>query len=122
LENRYVIIYDLKQKSFSYNIKFKQHDINTSVLEVHFENNSETVDITGETFEFRFLKPGNIIISQNSSTGVTIKDNINGIVECILCSDTLDTSGILLCDIRRTISNRILTTLSFSINVEAIIE
>lgn len=118
LENRYIINYDVKQRIIT-NIKFKQGDIDSSVLEVHLLDNSVAVDITGEVIEFRFLKPDGTIVYQDITTGVTLTTPASGIVECALKSNTLAAAGVVKCEVHRAISGKQLTTPSFYFTVES---
>lgn len=117
MENRYKITYDLKRKTIT-NIKFKQGDVNSSVLEINLIDNGLPISIVGEIIEFRFLKNDKTIVYQDISTGVTITNGINGVVECVLMSNTLAVPGAVTCEIHRAISGKQLTTLSFDFKVE----
>lgn len=121
MENRYIVNYDIKQKCIT-NVKFKQGDIDSSVLEIHLKDNGITIDLTGEAIEFRFLKPDEAICFQDSTAGVTITDATNGVVECILKSDTLAAVGSVRCDIHRTKDGKALTVPSFNFTVESSID
>lgn len=118
MENRYIANYDIKQKCITY-IKFKQGDVDSAVLEVHLTDNGEVIDITGETIEFRFSKPDNTVVYQDSSTGVTILDETGGKIECVLKSNTLAKPGNVKCEIHRAKDGKELTTSSFYFIVES---
>lgn len=117
LENRYKFNYDIKKET-TVDIKFKQGNIDSSVLEVTLLDNRANIDITGEEIEFRFKKPDNTIVFQDFQSGVKIVDNKKGRIECILMANTIAASGIVVCDIHRKKAGRELTTLSFNFMVE----
>ena len=120
MENRYVINYDLKFRCIT-NIKFKQGDIDSSVLELHLKDNGAVVDITGEVIEFRFLKFDKTVVYQNSGIAadkVTILDATNGVVECIVSVNALALAGQVKCEIHRDLNGKELTTPSFYFTVE----
>lgn len=117
LENRYIINYDIKTNTVT-NAKFKQGDVDSSVLEIHLFDNGSIVNITGETIEFRFLKPDETVVYQDSTSGVTVLDAINGKIECVLKSNTLACAGEVICEIHRTKDGKILTTPRFVFTVE----
>lgn len=112
MENRYKISYDIKQKNIV-NISFMQGDVDTSVIEIQLFDNGQVVDITGETIEFRFLKPDNTIVVQDSTTGVNIIDAEQGIFECILMANTLAIPGSVRTEIVRKKNGFILTCPTF---------
>lgn len=118
MENRYKIIYDIKQRNIV-NARFKQGDVDSSVLEVTIVDGGLPVNITGEAIEFRFLKPDNTIVYQDSLNGVTILDATIGKVECVLKSNTLAKAGIVKCEIHRELAGKELTTPTFTFTVEA---
>lgn len=118
MENRYKINYDMKTKSIN-NIKFKQGDIDSSVLEVSLIDGSLPINITGEVIEFRFLKSDKTVVYQDISTGVSIVDALTGKIQCVLKSNTLSASGIVKCEVYRTLEGKGLTTPSFHFTVEA---
>jgi hypothetical protein len=113
MENRYKIDYDIKQK-ISTNIKFKQGDIDSSVLEINLYDDGKSIDITGEVIEFRFLKPDKTKVFQDYANGVTILDATKGNVECILKGNTLAVPGTVICEIHRGKEGKQLTTPSFT--------
>jgi len=117
MENRYNIAYDFKKRLIT-NIRFKQGDIDSSVLEVSLLDNSIPVDITGETIEFRFLKPDNNVVYQDLNNGVNIIYGTTGIVECVLMSNTLASPGVVKCEIHRGKDGKELTTSTFNFTVE----
>jgi len=121
MENRYKIIYDIKSRTIT-DIRFKQGDIDSSVLELQIVDGGLAVAITGETIEFRFLKPDKTIVYQDSTTGVTILDGPNGKLECVLKSNTLAAAGPVACEIHRTKDGKQLTTPVFYFNVETSID
>lgn len=118
IENRYIITLDLKGRVIG-NIKFKQGDINSAILEVHLIANSKAVPITGEIIEFRFCKQDKTLVYQDIGTNVTILDGPNGIVECALMANTLSFPGIVKCEIHRKKDGKELTTSAFNFTVES---
>lgn len=117
MENRYKISYDIKQKNIV-NISFMQGDVDTSVIEVQLFDNGQVVDITGETIEFRFLKPDGTIVFQDESTGVNILDAEEGIFECVLMANTLAVAGAVRTEIVRKKDGFILTCPTFNFIVK----
>mgnify|MGYP000194268717 CR=1 FL=1 len=118
MENRYKISYDIKQKNIV-NISFMQGDVDTSVIEIQLFDNGQVVDITGETIEFRFLKPDNTIVAQDSTTGVNIISASEGKFECILMANTLAVPGVVRTEIVRKKNNFILTCPTFYFTVKS---
>jgi hypothetical protein len=118
MEDRYILNYDLKSKRVS-DIRFKQGNVDTSVLEVTLFDNGLVTDITGEIIEFRFAKPDNTVVYQDADSGVSILDVINGKVQCILRSNTLTSPGIVKCEIHRSKAGKELTTPTFNFVVQA---
>lgn len=118
MENRYKISYDIKRYTIT-NIKFKQGDVDSSVLEISLFDDGVPVDISGENIEFRFLKPDKTIVYQDFSNGVTILDATKGRVSCVLKSNTLAVPGIVKCEIHRGKDNKQLTTPTFNFLVES---
>lgn len=117
MESRYYIGYDLNKGTT--NIKFKQGNVDTAVLEVALFDNGLKADISGETIEFRFLKPDGTVVFQDSTSGVTIKDAQNGKVECVLKSETLSVPGNVKCEIHRSKNGKILNMPTFIFVVES---
>lgn len=117
IENRYKVDYDLKKKCVV-NAKYKQGDVNSSILEVHLKNDGLPINISGQVIEFRFLKRDGTKVYQDSAAGVTILDGANGVVECVLMSNTLSYPGLVECEIHRSMSGNTLTTSSFNFTVE----
>lgn len=117
MENRYKMIYDIKTKLLT-SVRFKQGDIDTSVLELQLTDGGLAVNITNEVIEFRFAKPDKTIVYQDHLTGVNIIDAVNGKVECVLKSNTLAAPGVVTCELHRTLSNKQLTTPCFNFMVE----
>lgn len=118
MENRYKINYDIKQRCVT-NAKFKQGDIDSSILDVTLFDNGTVIDITGEAIEFRFLKPDNTVVFQDSTSGVSILNAAQGQIQCILRAQTLAVSGQVKCEIHRTKDGKELTTPSFYFTVDA---
>lgn len=118
MENRYRITYDLKNRTVS-NIKFKQGDTDSSVLDVTLFDNGLAVDITGETIEFRFLKSDKTIVFQDSTTGVSIVNALQGNFECLLKNNTLASTGLVKCEIVFKKDEKTLTTTTFNFVVES---
>ncbi|HEY5576018.1 MAG TPA: BppU family phage baseplate upper protein, partial [Clostridiaceae bacterium] len=71
MENRYKINFDLKNNTAT-DIKFKQGDNNSAVLEVTLYDGGASVDITDETIEFRFKKADENVVFQDMTHGVSI--------------------------------------------------
>ncbi|WP_163215789.1 BppU family phage baseplate upper protein [Clostridium thermarum] len=117
MESRYYIGYDIK-KNAATNIKFKQGNIDTAVLEVSIFDNGLVTDITGEDIEFRFLKPDGTVVFQDSTSGVNIIDAQNGKVECVLRSETLAAPGNVKCEVHRSKDGKILNMPTFVFQVE----
>lgn len=117
MENRYIVNYDMKKRSVT-NIRFKQGDIDSSILEVHLLDTGIPINIVGETIQFRFQKSDNTVVYQDSTSGVTITDGTNGIVECILKQNTLACAGLVICELYRMKDNKELRTPSFNFTVE----
>lgn len=118
MENRYKISYDIKNRCVN-NIKFKQGDTDSSVIEVSLIDNSLPLNITGEVIEFRFLKNDKTIVYQDITSGVTIIDALTGKVECVLTNQTLAYPGIVRCEIHRSKDGKGLTTPAFNFTVES---
>lgn len=117
MENRYKINYDIK----SYNVldvKYKQGDADSSVLEMHLFDGGKAVDITGETIEFRFLKPDKTTVYQDELSGVAVLDALNGVFECTLKANTLAATGLVFTEVVRKKENIILTSPTFNFQVE----
>ena len=118
LEDRYKLNYDLKSKVIT-DIRFKQGNVDTSVLEVTLFNNGSVADITGEIIEFRFEKPDHTIVYQDTASGVSVLDVIHGTVQCVFKSNTLASVGVVRCEIHRAKGGKELTTPSFDFMVES---
>ena len=118
MENRYKINYDIKTSTVN-NIKFKQGDADSSVLEISLIDSGLPVVITGEVIEFRFLKSDGTVVFQGIDSGVSIIDALTGNIQCILKTNTLSAPGIVKCDIYRTLDGKGLTTQSFNFTVES---
>ncbi|MGH4119454.1 BppU family phage baseplate upper protein [Clostridium sp.] len=118
MENRYKINFDIKINAVT-DIKFKQGDIDTSTLEITLFDDGSSVDITGEEIEFRFLKADNTIVYQNATSGISILDERNGKVQCIIKSNTLAVAGVVICEIHRSKDGKELTMPSFNFVVES---
>jgi len=118
MENRYKINYDIKQRIVS-NVRFKQGDIDSSVLDVMLFDGGLPVVITGEVIEFRFFKADKTIVFQDISTGVTIVDGAKGNVQCVLMSNTLASPGDTKVEIHRSLAGKQLTTPSFVFKVDS---
>jgi hypothetical protein len=118
VENRYKITYDLKQRVIT-NIRFKQGDIDSSVIEITLVDNGIAVNITGETIEFRFAKEDKTTVYQDFTTGVSILDGPTGKVQCVLKSNTLAIAGLVACEIHRAKDGKELTTPKFYFTVES---
>lgn len=122
IENRHSLILDFKQSSFT-NIKFVQNDIDTSVLEFMICNQGIPVNLTGQVVTFAFLKSDNTLVIQNSSSGVSILDAVNGKIQCILRSQTLASVGVVKAEISFTdVSGKKLSTATFNFTVTASID
>jgi hypothetical protein len=117
MENRYVINYDIKNKTVL-NCSFKQGDNNSCVLEFNLTDDGEPIDLTGETISFNFLKPDQTIVIQDITTGVTVLYATEGKVQVILTSQTLAASGVVNCEIVRTLADELLTTYTFNFTVQ----
>ncbi|MBZ9608625.1 phage baseplate upper protein [Clostridium estertheticum] len=113
MENRYIVRYDLKSKILS-NIRFKQGDTGTCVLEMNLTNNGKVVDITGQNIEFKFLRNDKNIVIQDFSKGVVILDPLKGIFECTLESAALAIAGLVKCEISFSEGNNLLSTEAFT--------
>ena len=117
MENRYKISYDIK----SYNIldvKFKQGDTDSSVIEINLFDGGQVVDVTGEAIEFRFLKPDKTSVFQDATSGVKVLDAVNGAFECTLKANTLAVPGLVFAEVVRTKDGIILTSPAFNLLVE----
>lgn len=118
LEDRYKLNYDLKLRAIT-DIRFKQGNVDTAVLEVTLFNNGIVADITGEIIEFRFEKPDRTIVYQDTDSGVSVLDAIHGNVQCVLKSNTLKSIGVVRCEIHRAKDGKELITPSFDFKVES---
>lgn len=101
------------------NVRFKQGDVDSSVLEVAIVDGGLPVDITGEVIEYRFLKPDNTVVYQDGTNGVTVLDASKGKVECVLKSNTLARAGQVKCEVHREKDGQELTTPAFTFTVES---
>ena len=120
MENRYKINYDIKTNNVC-NINFKQGDTGSSVIEMHLKDNGLAINILNEAIEFRFLKADKTKVFQAIGTGVTIIDATNGIVECVLMTNTLASTGDVKCEVYRKKNGISLTTPSFNFKVIEVI-
>ena len=122
IENRYSLILDFKQSSFT-NIKFVQNDIDTSILEFIICNQGMPINLTGQIISFAFLKPDNTLVIQDSSSGVTMLDAANGKIQCVLRSQTLASVGIVKGEISFTdVAGKKLSTAQFNFTVTSSID
>ena len=122
MENRYSLILDFKQSSFT-NIKFVQNDIDTSVLEFMICNQGVPVNLTDQVVTFAFLKSDQTLVLQDVSSGVSTLDATNGKIECILKSQTLAAVGIVKAEISFSdVSGKKLSTAQFNFTVTASID
>jgi len=118
VENRYKINFDLKNNTAT-DIKFKQGDNNSAVLEVTLYDGGASVDITDETIEFRFKKADENVVFQDMTHGVSI---VGGAAQCILMGDVLSYPGIVICEIYRELGDAELIMPAFSFYVAGSIE
>jgi len=118
VENRYKINFDLKNNTAT-DIKFKQGDNNSAVLEVAIFDGGATVDITDEVIEFRFKKADGNVVFQDMAHGVSI---VGGAAQCILMGDVLSYPGIVICEIYRELGDAELIMPAFSFYVAGSIE
>ena len=118
MENRYKFTLDLKNRVLR-NIKYKQGDTDSSVLEINLVDNGLAVDITDQTIQFNFLKSDGTTVIQDASTGVSIIDSVTGNFQCILKNNTLAAPGIVLCEIEFSNAGKILSTTKFNFTVES---
>lgn len=118
MENRYKVTLDLKQRVLS-NIKFKQGDTDSSVLEINLTDNGLPVDITGQTIVFNFNKQDGTVVTQNSGTGVSILNASTGNFQCVLKSQTLAAPGEVQCEIQFSNNGVLLTTATFKFIVDS---
>lgn len=118
MENRYKLVYDLKQSIIT-NIKFKQGDTNSSVLEINLVDNSLAKDITGQAITFNFSKGDGTVVTQDITTGVSIINPTNGNFQCILLNQTLAFPGVVKCEMVFSLSGVILSTATFNFTVDS---
>jgi len=118
LENRYKLVYDIKNKLTTV-VRYKQGDADTSIMEITLMDGEKVIDITGETIEFHFQRKDGTIVYQDYNSGIVILDAINGVVQATLKSNTLAVPGIVRCEILRTKDNKHLTTSAFNFVVES---
>ena len=116
LEDRHKIEYDLELGRVT-DIKFKQGNVDTSVIEVTLFTNGKIMDITDEVIEFRFAKSDHTEVYQDFSSGVSITDTIGGKVQCILKGTTTAFPGVVRCEIHRVKAGKELITPCFSFTV-----
>lgn len=119
-EKRYKVYYDIKGQLIS-SLAYSQGDIESAVLEVKLLDDTSSIDITGETIFFRFLKPDNTVVEQDINSGVTILSPEGGVVECVLNAQVLALKGKVLCEIHRSEGGQDLTTRCFTMYVEGTI-
>ena len=119
-QKRYKVYYDIKGPLVS-SLVYSQGDIESAVLEVKLLDDTSSIDITGETIFFRFLKPDNTVVEQDINSGVTILHADAGVVECVLNSQVLALKGKVLCEIHRSEGGQDLTTRCFTMYVEGTI-
>jgi len=117
MENRYRLIYDLKNRMIT-NIRFKQGDTDSSVLEFNLIDNGLVKDITDQAITFNFLKGDETVVTQDITTGVSIIDALNGNFECILKNDALSYPGDVTCEMEFSNVGVILSTAKFNFTVE----
>jgi len=118
MENRYKINYDLKNRLIT-NIRFKQGDTDSSILDVFLFDGGLVKNITGQTITFKFLKGDKTTVTQDNTTNVSIVDALEGNCQCILKNETLSYPGIVICEIEyRESSGAILSTAKFNFMVE----
>jgi len=118
MENRYKITIDLKNKTITNNTTFKQGNAGTSVLEIALVDEGLPVDITGQTVKFNFLRSDNAVVTQNSTTGVTILDALTGKFECVLKDTTLAIDGKVEAEIVFTEGTDVLSSTTFIFYVD----
>lgn len=121
LANRYILRYNV-QKRVGFDIRFGQGDIDAPVMQLTLLAGAIPIDLTGAVVEFRFLKPDETIVYQDSSTGVSIVDAANGIIECALMAQTLAVVGKVLCEIHIALNGDMLTIPGFEFEVEETID
>jgi len=119
LENRYKLTIDLKSKMLTNNTLFKQGNAGTSVLEITIVDEGLPVNITGQTVQFNFLRSDNAVVSQDSTTGVTILDALTGKFECVLKAATLAIDGKVEAEIVFTDGVNVLSSTTFVFYVDA---
>jgi len=117
MENRYKINYDFKNRMIT-NIRFKQGDTDSSVLEFNLIDNGLVKDITDQAITFKFLKGDETVVTQDITTGVSIIDALNGNFQCILKNDALSYPGDVTCEIEFSNAGVILSTAKFNFTVE----
>lgn len=118
MEKRYKIIMDLKNK-LTHNIKFKEGDVNSSILDITLIDNGQIVDVTGQSIEFNFLKTDDVRVIQDANSGVSIINALQGNFQCVLNSDTLTSPGAVDCEISFKKQGRTLTVSTFEFRVES---
>jgi len=119
LENRYKLIIDLKSKMITNNTLFKQGNTGTSVLEITLVDEGLPVNITGQTVQFNFLRSDSAVVTQDSTTGVTILDALTGKFECVLKAATLAVDGKVEAEIVFTEGTDVLSSTTFVFYVDA---
>ncbi|MDP4158374.1 MAG: BppU family phage baseplate upper protein [Bacillota bacterium] len=117
MENRYKITIDLKNKSLS-NVRYKQGDARSSILEISLVDGGVPVDITNQTIKFTFLRSDDTIVVQDASNGVTIIDAVAGKFQCVLDISALAIGGLVKCEISFSSGESILSTATFSFIVD----
>ena len=119
MENRYKASLDFKQRNSAPIAIFVQNDVDGNVIEFTILDGGRPMDITGQTVSIAFLKGDSTLVIQDITTGVTVLNGINGIVECVLKSQTLAAVGTCKGVISFSLAGKKLSSSQFTFTVGA---
>lgn len=112
------ILLDIKRSQRNEYIEVVQGDTDTNIFNIALQKEYDPYPLTGLKVEIAFSKPDGTTVVQDSTTGVTVKDAINGKISCTLKTNTIASAGRVRAEVRVLEGSKILTSTSFEFFVK----
>ena len=113
------VLLDIKESNSTTYIEVVQGDYGTNTFIINLTDNFNLINLTNLNVEVVFRKADGKTVVQDTNTGVSIEDAVNGKIKCTLLTNTIACPGRVTAEVRILEGNNILTSARFNFFVRA---
>ena len=113
------VLLDIKESNSTTYIEVVQGDYGTNTFIINLTDNFNPINLTNLNVEVVFRKVDGKTVVQDTNTGVSIEDAVNGKIKCTLLTNTIACPGRVTAEVRILEGNNVLTSTRFNFFVRA---